>query len=106
TNAAYVFARSGSTWEQQAELTANTAGSGNFGTALAIGNGVVLAGDASYPVNGNDFQGDAYVFTLGSPSASGSSSSSSSSASSSGTGSSGGAGGSGTSASSSASTGG
>ncbi len=104
--ALYVFARSGSTWGQQAELTANTAGSGNFGSALAIGSGVVLAGDSSYPVDGNLFQGDAYVFTLGSPPASTSSSSSSSSASSSGAGASVGAGGRGSSTSSSTSTGG
>src|SRR5205807_436508 len=57
--AAYVFVRSGTTWSQQAELTASDAAAGNdFGTSVAISGSTAVIGA---PHN-NSFTGAAYVF--------------------------------------------
>ncbi|MGD0302132.1 MAG: hypothetical protein ABSE86_34055 [Bryobacteraceae bacterium] len=57
--AAYVFVRSGTTWTQQAELTASDAAANDqFGTSEAISGDTILTGVPSK----NSFQGAAYVF--------------------------------------------
>ncbi|HTW02454.1 MAG TPA: putative Ig domain-containing protein [Streptosporangiaceae bacterium] len=60
SGAAYVFAESGGSWTQQAELTATDAADGDqFGTSVAVSGGTVVVGAA-----GNDSgTGAAYVFT-------------------------------------------
>jgi len=64
---AYVFTRSGSTWTQQAQLTATGgATNDNFGVAVALGGGAgdtALVGAASDDDGANANQGSAYVFT-------------------------------------------
>jgi hypothetical protein len=61
TGAAYVFVRSGTTWTQQAELTA-TGGATNddFGTSVAIAKSIAVVGASQ---SGNGGNGAAYVFT-------------------------------------------
>jgi hypothetical protein len=60
TGAAYVFGRSGSTWSQQAELTANDGAAGDrFGDSVAISGSTAVVG-AYYH---NTYAGAAYVFT-------------------------------------------
>ncbi len=57
--AAYVFVRSGSTWTQQAELTASDAASGDlFGFSVAVSGSIVVVGA---PIKNSD-RGAAYVF--------------------------------------------
>jgi len=59
TGAAYVFARSGKTWSQQAELTASSAATGDeFGGSVAISGSTALIGA---PAKKKD-TGAAYVF--------------------------------------------
>jgi hypothetical protein len=59
TGAAYVFARSGSTWSQQAELTATNGTAGDaFGVSVALSGTTALVGADST----NTFTGAAYVF--------------------------------------------
>ena len=60
TGAAYVFTRSGTTWSQQAELTAADAAAGDyFGISVAISGSTAVVG-----AYGNNSQtGAAYVFT-------------------------------------------
>jgi hypothetical protein len=59
--AAYVFARSGTTWSQQAELTASDGASGDvFGVSVAIRGSTVVVGAPQK----NSFVGAAYVFLL------------------------------------------
>jgi hypothetical protein len=59
TGAAYVFVRSGTTWSQQAELTASDATAGDeFGQSVAINGSTVVIGAYSK----NSFTGAAYVF--------------------------------------------
>ncbi|MGD0947355.1 MAG: hypothetical protein ABSA52_07980 [Candidatus Binatia bacterium] len=63
--AAYVFVRSGTTWTQQAELTASDGATyDSFGasTALSSDGNTALIGAYSKTVSGNDLQGAAYVF--------------------------------------------
>jgi hypothetical protein len=63
--AAYVFVRSGTTWTQQAELTAaDGAANDDFGSSLALsGDGnMVLVGAPLKTVSGSSYQGAAYVF--------------------------------------------
>ncbi|QOJ15824.1 MAG: thrombospondin type 3 repeat-containing protein [Planctomycetia bacterium] len=64
SGSAYVFVRSGSTWTQQAKLTADDAAAGDaFGTAVSIsGNSVAVAARFDDGVGGAD-SGSAYVFT-------------------------------------------
>lgn len=64
--AVYVFAPSGGTWSQQAELTAADGSRYNgFGTSVGVSGGTALAGAPSHEVGSNGAQGAAYVF--GSP---------------------------------------
>ena len=59
TGAAYVFARSGTTWSQQAKLTAaDAAANDNFGYSVAISGSTAVVGA---PVK-NSETGAAYVF--------------------------------------------
>ncbi len=63
--AAYVFARSGTTWTQQAQLTASDGTSSEyFGFAVAIAGGTALVSAPSDDGAGTNYgQGSAYVFT-------------------------------------------
>ncbi len=66
TNAgsAYVFVRSGTSWTQQAQLTAsNGLANDNFGVSVAIDRDTVVVGAALDDVGANGDQGSAYVFT-------------------------------------------
>ena len=64
--AAYVFAPSGGTWSQQAELTAADGARYNgFGVSVAVSGGTALAGAPSHWVGSNPAQGAAYVFGTG-----------------------------------------
>ena len=56
--AAYLFTRSGSTWNQQSRLIASHAGADN-----EFGYGVALSADGSVAAVGNAHEGAAYVFT-------------------------------------------
>ena len=58
TGAAYVFARSGTAWHQQAKLTASDGKRGSFGNSVAISGPTVVVGAESK----NFFTGAAYVF--------------------------------------------
>ncbi|MFN9978182.1 MAG: hypothetical protein ACK58T_50580, partial [Phycisphaerae bacterium] len=61
---AYVFTRSGTTWTQQAQLTAaGGAVSDQFGVAVAIAGDSVIVGASLDDVGGTNNQGSAYVFT-------------------------------------------
>ena len=61
---AYVFARSGSTWTQQAKLTAGDGETYDFfGNSVALDGDTALVGSISDTVGANSFQGSAYVFT-------------------------------------------
>jgi hypothetical protein len=61
---AYVFTRSGTTWSQQARLTAGDgAASDNFGCSVAIAGETALVGARYDDVGANTDQGSAYVFT-------------------------------------------
>jgi len=61
---AYVFTRSGSTWTQQAKLTADDgAASDYFGYSVALDGDTVLVGAIYDTVGANSYQGSAYVFT-------------------------------------------
>jgi hypothetical protein len=60
TGAAYVFARSGSTWTQQAKLTATGAAPGDFfGSSVALSGSTAVIG----ALGENSFTGAVYVFT-------------------------------------------
>jgi FG-GAP repeat/IPT/TIG domain len=62
---AYIFARSGSTWSQQAELTAaNGAEDDWFGCSVSLSDSTAVAGAYFKTINGTDRQGSAYIFTL------------------------------------------
>ena len=62
--AAYVFTRSGSTWTQQAQLTA-TGGAVNdfFGVSVALSGNTAIVGANADDVGANSDQGSAYIFT-------------------------------------------
>jgi hypothetical protein len=61
---AYVFTRSGSTWSQQAKLTANDGAAGDyFGVSVAIAGETALVGAFRDDVGANPDQGSAYVFS-------------------------------------------
>jgi hypothetical protein len=61
--AAYVFARSGSAWNEQAILGASDAAAGaRFGGAVAVSGDTALVGAGFATVGGNANQGAAYVF--------------------------------------------
>ncbi|MBY0112375.1 MAG: hypothetical protein K2Y21_06105 [Phycisphaerales bacterium] len=61
---AYIFTRSGSTWIQQAQLTA-TGGAANdlFGVFVALSGDTALVGASADDVGANTDQGSAYIFT-------------------------------------------
>jgi len=60
---AYVFVRSGSTWSQQAQLTAADGAAGDqFGYSVAVSGDTALVGTALDDVASNELQGSAYVF--------------------------------------------
>ena len=60
---AYVFARGGTLWTQQARITASDGVAGNaFGSSVAISGDAIVVGAVSDTVNGNQSQGSAYVF--------------------------------------------
>ncbi len=60
---AYVFVRSGTTWTQQAQLTASDgAASDHFGVSIAISGDTVVVGADDDDVGANGEQGSAYVF--------------------------------------------
>ena len=62
---AYVFTRSGTTWTQQARLTApDGAPEDSFGGAVALSSATALVGAGNDDVGANVSQGSAYVFTL------------------------------------------
>jgi hypothetical protein len=61
---AYVFLRDGTTWSQQAHLTATDgAASDNFGQSVALSGGTAVVGAHADDVGANTDQGSAYVFT-------------------------------------------
>ena len=61
---AYVFTRSGTTWTQQAQLTATGGAFGDqFGVAVALSGDTALVGANSDDVGANGNQGSASVFT-------------------------------------------
>ncbi|NQW16155.1 MAG: fibronectin type III domain-containing protein [Chloroflexi bacterium] len=64
SGSAYVFARSGSVWNQQSKLTASDAATGDlFGSSVAISGGTVVIG-AEHDVidESGDIKGSAYIF--------------------------------------------
>jgi hypothetical protein len=61
--AAYVFAQSGTTWSQQAELTSSDGEAGDkFGWSVAVSGSTVVAGAPHHKLGSNAQQGAAYVF--------------------------------------------
>jgi hypothetical protein len=61
---AYVFTFSGGSWTQTAQLSASDGSSHDrFGTSVATDGNMALVGAVQVDVNGNSFQGAAYVFT-------------------------------------------
>jgi hypothetical protein len=76
--AAYVFVQSGTTWTQQAKLTASDGVLGDvFGWSVSVRGGTALVGAYQHRVGANVLQGAAYVFVAESSSSSSSSSTSS-----------------------------
>jgi hypothetical protein len=62
--AVYVYAKSGSHWSQQAELAdPGGAGSDTFGVSVSLSGSTALIGASGTTINGNDAQGEAYLFT-------------------------------------------
>jgi hypothetical protein len=60
---AYVFVRSGTTWTQQAQLTAGDGAAGDaFGKSVAISGDTAIVGAGYDDVGANSDQGSAYVF--------------------------------------------
>ena len=61
--AAYIFVQDGTTWTQQAELTASDgAAADGFGSSVAVSDGTAIVGAPGHSVDGNGDQGAAYVF--------------------------------------------
>ena len=61
---AFVFTRSGTTWTQQAQLTASDRGAGDrFGISVALAGDTALVGAHNDDVGANADQGSAYIFT-------------------------------------------
>ncbi len=61
--AAYVFVRTGTTWTQQAKLTASDGtGADHFGRAVAVDGDTALIGSDRYDNGGSNDAGAAYVF--------------------------------------------
>ena len=63
SGSAYIFTRSGSTWTEQAKLTASDAAAGDyFGRAVSVSGDTALAGAFGDDDDGSD-SGSAYIFT-------------------------------------------
>ncbi|MEI7658988.1 MAG: FG-GAP repeat protein, partial [Phycisphaerae bacterium] len=61
---AYIFTRTGTTWTQQAKLTATGGAAGDFfGNAVAISGDTAIVGAYWDRVGANSQQGSAYIFT-------------------------------------------
>ncbi|MBS0196292.1 MAG: hypothetical protein JSR77_05995 [Planctomycetes bacterium] len=61
---AYVFTRSGTTWTQQAQLTATGGAAGDqFGYSVALSGDTAIVGAWTDDVGANGNQGSAYIFT-------------------------------------------
>jgi FG-GAP repeat len=61
--AAYIFVQSGTTWSQQAELTASDGAEGDdLGFSVALSGTTVILGALEHKVGSNALQGAAYVF--------------------------------------------
>jgi hypothetical protein len=72
--AAYVFVQSGTTWTQQAELTASDGAEDDvFGSSVSVSGSTALVGAFNHDVGANVGQGSAYVFVNGSANGAGSS---------------------------------
>jgi len=64
SGSAYVFTRSGSTWTQQAKLTASDpTASDQFGESVSISGDTIIVGAPNDGNDGKDDSGSAYVFT-------------------------------------------
>jgi hypothetical protein len=62
--AAYVFARNGTTWNQQTELTASDGKEDDgFANSVAVSDSTVVVGTPGHTVGSNQGQGAGYVFT-------------------------------------------
>ncbi len=61
-DAAYVFVRGGTSWTEQAKLTASDVTAGDFGISVAVSGDTVVVGAFSDDVGANVDQGSAYVF--------------------------------------------
>lgn len=62
--AAYVFSQSGTTWSQQAELTASDgAANDEFGYSVSVSDSTIIVGASNHAVGSNSDQGAAYVFS-------------------------------------------
>ena len=60
---AYLFVRSGTVWSQEEKLTAaDGTGGDNFGIEVAISGDTVVVGAESDAIDGNVYQGSAYIF--------------------------------------------
>lgn len=60
---AYVFVRSGSSWSQEVQVNASDAADNdNFGYAVALSGTTAVVGSPAHTVNGNSYQGAAYIF--------------------------------------------
>jgi hypothetical protein len=59
---AYVFAKNGGEWTQQAELTEPNGSADGFGTSVAISGNIAAVGAPVKTVNGNRLQGAVYIF--------------------------------------------
>jgi hypothetical protein len=61
--AVYVFVQNGTTWTQQAELTASDgAASDNFGSSVAVSGSIAVVGSPYHQVGSNSAQGAVYVY--------------------------------------------
>ena len=61
--AAYMFARSGATWSQRAELTASDGAAGDaFGDSVSLSGTLAIVGASNHTVGASAAQGAAYVF--------------------------------------------
>ena len=71
---AYVFTRSGTTWTEQAKLTASDGGAGDsFGVSFSMSGNTAVVGAYSDNVGSNADQGSAYIFVSPGTTASGAS---------------------------------
>jgi hypothetical protein len=63
TGEAYVFVQSGSTWSQQATLTASDGATSDFfGSSVAVSGDTAVVSGPQHTVNGDSTRGEAYIF--------------------------------------------